>query len=542
MSEHWDVSTPPLRLHALAGAVAGGAGIAVSHLLTNVLNARATPVQSVAETVIVLTPGPLAEFFIDLVGRMDKPILIAVVTLAVIGLGALAGLLARRSGLAANLVLVSMGAIALVAAMTRPGFTASALIPLGAGVATWFVVLALLADAVPTSAPQRRDDVGSTGSTGSTSTGTSPDVAGGASRFDAGDGAGHSRRGFLLRSGGISLAAVAIAASGRLFGRDLRTVETARRLLRLPVTRGTEPVDASLDVKGTTPWRVPNGEFYRIDTALVVPVINPSEWRLRIHGMVDRELTFRYDDLLEREMTESWVTLCCVSNPVGGDLIGNAWWSGVRIADLLAEAGVSPDADAVLQTSKDSWTCGTPIEALTDERDALLAVAMNGAPLPVDHGFPVRMVVPGLYGFVSATKWLVDLEVTRFDRFTAYWTDRGWSAEGPVKTQSRIEVPRDGSEVKAGSVRVGGQAWAQHTGIAAVEYRLDGDPWAQAELGGVPGNDTWVQWASTLELAPGEHTLAVRATDESGYTQTSALADVVPDGATGWHTVALTAV
>ena len=240
-------------------------------------------------------------------------------------------------------------------------------------------------------------------------------------------------------------------------------------------------------------------------------------------------------------MTQDWVTICCVSNPVGGDLIGNAWWSGVRIADLLDEAGVQPGADAVKQTSQDGWTCGTPIEALTDDRNALLAVAMNGEPLPLEHGFPVRMIVPGLYGYVSATKWLVDLEVTRFADFTAYWTDRGWSEKGPVKTESRVEVPRDGASVGAGSVRVGGHAWAQHTGIEKVEYRLDGAAWQEAELGRVPGNDTWVQWAGTVDVPQGQHTLAVRATDRSGYTQTAARADVVPNGATGWHSVQFSA-
>jgi hypothetical protein len=226
---------------------------------------------------------------------------------------------------------------------------------------------------------------------------------------------------------------------------------------------------------------------------------------------------------------------------VGGDLIGNAWWSGVRIADLLAEVGVSSDADAVRQTSEDGWNCGTPLAALTDDRDALLAIAMNGEPLPIEHGFPVRMVVPGLYGFVSATKWVVDLEVTRFDRFTAYWTERGWSARGPVKTQSRIEVPDDGADVPAGPLRVGGYAWAQHTGIETVEVRLDGNAWVRADLGGVPSDDTWVQWSATLDVAPGPHSLAVRATDRSGYTQTAARTDVVPDGATGWHTIEVTA-
>lgn len=512
MREHESVTTTQRRHLALAGAVAGVSGLAVSHVLTSVLNVRATPVQTVAETIIEITPGPIAERLIQLVGRLDKPILIAGVILAIIGIGVLSGLLARRNRLAAHLLIVATAAVALVAMMTRPGFAASAVIPLGAGVAAWFVALAILVDAVPTPA------------TG-----------------EAGQSAGRSRRGFLLKAGGISLAAVALAAGGRLFGRNLRAVETTRRLLRLPVSSGKVPSGATLEVAGTTPWRVPNADFYRIDTALVVPVIDPGEWRLRIHGMVDRELVLSYDDLLERELTEAWMTLCCVSNEVGGDLIGNAWWSGVRIADLLAEAGVSPDADAVLQTSKDDWTCGTPIEALTDDRNSLLAVAMNGQPLPVEHGFPVRMVVPGLYGFVSATKWLVDLEVTRYDAISAYWTDRGWSAEGPVKTQSRIEVPRNGSQVQAGRVRIGGQAWVQHTGIAKVEYRLDGNAWAAAELGSVPSRDTWVQWAATLDLPAGEHTLAVRATDQSGYTQTSALAGVVPDGATGWHTIDVTA-
>ncbi len=345
----------------------------------------------------------------------------------------------------------------------------------------------------------------------------------------------------MIVAASVAVGSVAVAASGRLFGQTRRAVETTRRLLRLPVTRGAVPAGAELGVAGTTPWRVPNDEFYRIDTALVLPAIDPNEWRLRIHGMVDREITLTYEDLLARQLTETWITLCCVSNPVGGELIGNAWWSGVRVADLLEEAGVSPNADAVRQTSQDGWNCGTPIEALTDDRNALLAVAMNGRPLPVDHGFPVRMVVPGLYGFVSATKWVVDLEVTRFDRFSAYWTERGWSATGPVKTQSRIEVPGDGDDVGSGSVRVGGHAWAQHTGIAAVEVRVDGGAWQRAELGGVPGTDTWVQWAATLDVAPGDHTLAVRATDTSGYTQTPARADVVPDGATGWHTIEFTA-
>jgi DMSO/TMAO reductase YedYZ molybdopterin-dependent catalytic subunit len=297
------------------------------------------------------------------------------------------------------------------------------------------------------------------------------------------------------------------------------------------------PAGASAGIEGVARWRTPNETFYRIDTALAVPHVLPAEWRLRIHGMVDREIEIGYDELVARGLVEAWLTLCCVSNEVGGSLIGNAHWTGVPVARLLREAGVEPGADAVLQTSADGWTCGTPLEALTDGRNALLAVGMNGEPLPVEHGFPVRMVVPGLYGFVSATKWVVDLEVSRFEDFSAYWTERGWSETGPVKTQSRIDVPRPGASLSAGQVAVGGIAWAQHTGISRVEVRVDDGPWGQARLAAVPNLDTWRQWAYLWDATPGDHSLSVRATDSGGYTQTGEEQGVVPDGATGWHTI-----
>jgi DMSO/TMAO reductase YedYZ molybdopterin-dependent catalytic subunit len=297
------------------------------------------------------------------------------------------------------------------------------------------------------------------------------------------------------------------------------------------------PAGVDLGVEGLEPWLTPAADFYRIDTSLAPPLVTPEDWQLRIHGMVDREITITYEQLLDRGLQDAWVTLCCVSNEVGGDLISNALWSGVPVADLLAEAGAHPDADAVLQTSSDGWTCGTPLAALTDGRSALLAVAMNGEPLPVEHGFPVRVVVPGLYGFVSATKWVVDWEVTRFSDFDAYWTERGWAEQGPVKTQSRIDTPRSGADVSAGTVRVGGIAWAQHTGIERVEVRVDGGDWAEATLGADPSIDTWVQWVWEWDATPGAHVLAVRATDRTGATQTSEVAETVPDGATGWHTV-----
>ena len=506
MREHGDVHASPRRL-AVAGAVTGLAGVAASDVTTSVLSQQATPVQAMAEVVIDHTPGAVVEALVGLVGRHDKPLLAAGIVVVVVLLGAVAGLLAGRRVLLGHLVFWLVAAVALVVVLTRPGSSQFAVLPVAVAVLVWTVVLDWLVRVarVPSEPAPEQERA--------------------------------SRRRFLVTAGGVAVGAVVLGTAGRVVGRTRRAVEASRALLRLPVSRGRVPAGAELGLAGATPWRVSGRDFYRIDTAVVVPAVDPAEWRLRIHGLVDRELTLTYRQLLDRSLTEAWVTLCCVSNEVGGDLIGNAWWSGVRVADLLREAGVQDGADAVKQTSHDGWTCGTPLSALTDDRVAMLAVAMNGEPLPVEHGFPVRMVVPGLYGYVSATKWVTDLEVTRYDDFSAFWTDRGWSAKGPVKTESRIEVPRGGADVTAGSVRVGGQAWAQHTGIAKVEYRLDGDAWREAELGRVPGADTWVQWAGTVQVDPGKHTLAVRATDRGGYTQTAARADVVPNGATGWHTV-----
>jgi DMSO/TMAO reductase YedYZ molybdopterin-dependent catalytic subunit len=509
MGDDEEVSTRRgLRL-AVAGVLTGLAGTATSLAATAVLNQRATPVTVVAEAVIEYTPGRVAEAAISVVGTWDKPLLVAGVFTALLLLSGLAGLLAGRNTLLGSSVFLAMGAVASFAALSRPNATPSVLLPVGVGVVTWVLLLPYLVRL----------------------------AAGGPTREPVAE----ERRRFLVAAAVVAAGSVVVTVAGRLVGRSRRLVESARDALRLPVTRGVAPAGADLDVEGLTPWRVPNADFYRIDTALVLPAIEPDEWRLRVHGMVERELTLTYADLLDRRLTEAWVTLCCVSNPVGGDLVGNAWWSGVRIAEVLAEARPRGDADAVLQTSDDGWTCGTPLSVLTDDRDAMLAVAMNGEPLPVEHGFPVRMVVPGLYGFVSATKWLVDLEVTRFEDFEAYWTTRGWSEQAPVRTQSRIEVPRANRRVDAGRVQVAGTAWAQHTGIERVDVALDGGPWEETTLGRVPGADTWVQWHATVDVEPGNHTLAVRATDRSGYTQTGVRRDVAPDGATGWHTIDFTA-
>ena len=505
----------PVRAWSLAGLGAGVAGLAASYLTATLLGVRESPVVAVAESVVALTPGPVAEWLISLVGRADKVLLVLGVLIATGAVLAWAGRLARRSWLGAVLVLVGLAGVGTAAVLTRRGTGVGDLVPVVVGLAVWLVTLSLLVE------PLRRLD---------------------AAREAGGRGPSASRRGFLLGVSAVAAISLVTSVVGRFVGRGRREVEQSRRLLRIPgVTEPTVPRSVSDPVPGAEPWQTPAGEFSRIDTAISSPTIEPGAWRLRIHGMVENELVLTFDDLLARELSESWVTLTCVSNVVGGSLIGNAWWSGVRLADLLAEAGVQDGADAVLQTSEDGWTCGTPLSALTDGRDAMLAVAMNGHPLPIDHGFPVRSVVPGLYGYVSATKWLVDLEVTRFADFSAYWTQRGWGERGPVKTSSRIDVPRSGASVDAGSTTLAGVAWAQHRGISAVEVAVDGDDWRPAELSRVPGEDCWVPWRVEVDLDPGEHVLRVRATDGDGEVQTGVERDVLPDGATGWHTVRVTA-
>jgi hypothetical protein len=277
-----------------------------------------------------------------------------------------------------------------------------------------------------------------------------------------------------------------------------------------------------------------------VDTALLVPAVKAEEWRLRVHGMVERELTLTYEALIARPLVERDITLACVSNPVGGEYIGNARWLGTPLADVLREAGVDPAADQLVSRSVDGFTIGTPTAVVLDGRDAMLAIGMNGEPLPLAHGFPVRMIVPGLYGYVSAMKWIVELELTTFDAFDAYWIQRGWAEQAPIKTQSRIDTPRSGAALRAGTVPVAGVAWAQHTGIEAVELRVDDGPWRRAELSEQDTVDTWRQWVVRWDATPGDHRLEVRATDRSGAVQPSEIAPPFPDGATGYHAVSVT--
>jgi DMSO/TMAO reductase YedYZ molybdopterin-dependent catalytic subunit len=506
-----------------AGLVAGAAGFGVAYGSSQFLGRRLTPFDAVAELVIDLTPGSFSHWFIERFGTSDKFVLGLIIAVLTVALLFAAGRLAAAAWWAPLPVYAALGGLAAVAALTRDDSALDDAVPVALGVITWIVVLDLL------TAPLDRARTAAAR--------THP----GDATLDDLDHA--TRRSVLVRTGLVAAVAGGTAVLGPLIGHGRRRVEQARRLLNLPVTLPHVPKGVAVAVDGITPWQTANADFYLIDTAFTKPAIDPATWTLRIHGMVEREVVLTYQDLLDREVTEDWITLCCVSNQIGGDLIGNAWWSGVRIARLLAEAGVQPGADAVLQTSEDGWTCGTPLEALTDDRQAMVAFGMNGEALPIEHGFPARVVVPGLYGYVSACKWVVSLEVTRFDEIAAYWTELGWAEQAPLQISSRVDVPREGEDLATGPVQLAGVAWAQHTGIASVEYAVDGGPWLRAETAGAairpdgaPNRDTWVQWTASEHLTEGEHVVRVRAIGLDGVVQTGVERDVVPAGATGWHT------
>lgn len=516
-------------LGATTGVVSSVAGLAVSELVSGALHQRVSPVIAVSESIIQITPGWVIERVISLLGPKDKPVLIALTLVGLVVVSAAVGVIALRSLLAAEAVFVMMGAVVVRAVHDRLTPSAGTYVSPVLGVLVAMACLAVLASLAVAALPAPPREAGSS------------DRYAGAARFERRASVARrepSRRRFVTGALVVAVGAAFVGVGGRLLAHSRAAVEAARRGLDLPIRPARTPAGADLSIDGVAPWVTAVDDFYRIDTALSIPQILPQDWQLKIHGMVDRQLILTYQDLLDRGLSDAWITLCCVSNPVGGDLISNAHWSGVRIADVLADVGVHPDADAVLSTSADDWTAGTPLAVLTDDRDAMFAVAMNGVPLTPEHGFPVRMVVPGLYGYVSGTKWVVDLEVTRFDRFSAFWTDRGWSPRGPIKTESRIDVPGN-SRLSAGQNVIAGVAWAQHTGIEEVELRIGGADWVTCALADEPTIDSWRQWSYRWNATPGRYDISVRATDASGHTQTSARADVVPDGATGWHTISV---
>lgn len=510
----------------VAGLTSGIAGLALAELVAFIVAPQASPFLAVGSLLIDLAPAPVKDAVIAVFGTNDKLFLLVLLALVLAVLTAGAGMLELFRPPWGIVLLLVLGTAATLAVVTRAEATALSSVPGIVGTLGAAFLLRLIVRRLHEWATQ------------------AVTVGVDAARPASAASAAVSRRSFLFLVSGTAAAAVVVGIGSRLANAASVAVETVREAISLPrpaKAAPTVPAGASLEVDGLSPLITPNDSFYRIDTALRVPAVDPSEWRLRVTGMVEREIELTFDELLALPLTETTITLMCVSNEVGGDLIGNAVWLGYPIRELLAQAVPLEGADMVLSRSVDGFTAGTPLSILLEEdRDSILAVGMNGQPLPPQHGFPVRMVVPGLYGYVSATKWVTELRVTTFENDRAYWTDRGWSAMGPIKIGSRIDVPAGSARPSAGTVAVAGIAWAQHTGISGVEVQVDGGAWQPARLASPISTDTWVQWVYEWDAAPGTHELAVRATDSTGELQSGERVPVVPDGAEGWHTVAVT--
>lgn len=496
---------------AVAGIAAVLLAAGLGELAAALLAPSASPFAVIGGGLIDIAPSWAKDLAIELFGTADKIALLTAMAVVAVLIAAAAGLLELWRRPAGAAIFVALGVVGAVVATVRSDGNVLAWLP---------SIVAGAAGAIALRVLMKR---------------TAPETEPAADQPD--------RRQFLVWTGATAALGAAALVFGNLARATVRTVEAARAAVRLPAATTAAPAvpaAAELGIEGLARVITPNGEFYRIDTALVVPQVDPADWSLRVHGMVDHEVVLTWDELLALPLQESDITLACVSNTVGGDLIGNARWLGYPVRELLARAGVSTDADMVLSTSIDGFTASTPLEALTDDRDSLLALGMNGEPLPLAHGFPVRLVVPGLYGYVSATKWVTELEVTRFDRASAYWTSRGWSERGPIKLQSRIDVPRDGRDVEAGSSVIAGMAWHQHVGVDGVEVRIDGGAWRRAELASAISDDTWVQWSLPWTAETGTHEIECRALSVDGETQTSTPAPPAPDGAQGWHRINVT--
>jgi DMSO/TMAO reductase YedYZ molybdopterin-dependent catalytic subunit len=511
-------------LGTVSGLLAAAAALGVAQLVAGLTGPQGSPVVAVGEVAINLTPVAVKDFVIAHAGSHDKQVLVAGILAVLAAFAAVVGMLALRRLRYGFAGLALFGVLGAAAAITRPDAGASDIGPTLAGVAVAAVALTVLVSAA-TGHPDR-----------------DATTAGGAWPAEPSAARQPDRRRFLVLAAGTAGVAVAGGWAGQaLAGRF--SVSRLRAAIRLPAPATTAPAvpaGARLAVPGITPFFTSNASFYRVDTELVLPQIPPDQWTLRVHGMVDRPVELSFGDLLRRPLTEADITLACVSNQVGGPLAGNARWLGASLAALLREAAVQAGADQILSTSSDGWTCGTPTGAVMNDPDALLAVGMNGQPLPVAHGFPARMIVPGLFGYVSATKWVTDLELTTFAARRSYWVQRGYSAQAPIKTMSRIDVPRPFQEVRAGHTAVAGVAWAPHRGISAVQVRADNGSWHEARLAAADGIDTWRQWVWYWDATPGLHQLQVRATDGTGATQTATRAGIFPDGATGWDTAAVT--
>ncbi|GAA2737866.1 molybdopterin-dependent oxidoreductase [Pedococcus aerophilus] len=520
--------------YAVSGLLAALTGMAVGHLVAAFVNPAASPVLSVGSTVIDATPTPVKEWAVQNFGNADKPILLGSVGLVTALAAMVIGLVARKRPSAAGVLVVLLAGLAGLAAMLRPTAGPVDILPAFAaavvGAAVLFGLLRLLGSGTTTAA-ERSTDSGR--ASGSSPTPESPlDHSAQAPGVPSTTG----RRNFLLGAAGATVGAAAVGA----LGQKLAAAPTLPSSVALPAPQNTAaalPAGLETKVKGISAFSTPIKEFYRVDTALVIPRIDVQTWELEITGDVDKPYTLTFDELIKMPMIEKHITLNCVSNEVGGPYISSTLWQGVLVKDLLERAGVKSGVDQILSESTDGMTISTPIEALTDDREAMIAVAMNGEPLPARHGFPARMVTPGLYGFVGATKWVTKLTATTYAKDEAYWTKRDWLIDGTVKTQARIDTPRGLATYKPGKIAIGGVAWAQRRGIKEVEVRVDDGPWQKATLGPDGGTDYWRQWYWEWDAKSGRHDLTVRATDGTGEVQTEKRADPFPGGASGYHSI-----
>ncbi len=489
-----------------AGLVALAAGLGAGHAASALVGAGSSPLFAVANRVVDATPTPVKEWAVRSLGSGDKAVLILVLLAVASGLAVALGRLASRS---LGLGLAGVAAVAAVCAGAAVGDPSATWAWVAPSVAAGLVGAFFLATMTPAS------------SRGAAATPSGP---------------AWSRRRVLTTAAGAGVAVAGFAAGEAVpanLGDDVVPVlpEPAVRLPAAPV---------GLEARGLTPLITPTADFYRVDTALSVPRLSYASWRLIVDGDVERPLTLGWDDLAAYEVVERDVTMICVSNPIGGPYAGTARWLGVRTRDVLAAAGPRATADMVLSESVDGFTISTPLAALTDGRDALLAFGMNGVPLPRDHGAPVRLVTPGLYGYVGSTKWVTRLTVTRFGAQSAYWTLRGWAERAPIKAGSRIDVPRADARLTAGPLVVAGVAWAQRIGVAEVQLRFDEGPWLPTTVGPDAGVDAWRQWVFAWDAVPGRYFLEVRVVDAAGSEQTDRPADPFPDGASGYHGIAVT--
>ena len=513
---------------ALAGAIAAGVALGVSELVTGIAGEGPSLVSAIGTEFIDRFASSLKDLAVSLFSTNDKSALVVGIVVVSVLLGALFGVVAAWRFWVGAAGFALFGVVGAWAYSRDPfgsagvGITA-AVIAAAAGVATLRFLLRAAEPVGGVAPPEPVEDT--TAADGGPMVAPQPPSR-----------RGTPRRTFIVGAAALGAGAAASAALGRRL-RSNDAAESARRTVTIPRPASVQAVPARqpFTVPGLSRYVTPNDDFYRIDTALVAPPVDVDSWQLAVSGMVDKPFSIGYDELLSLASEERAVTLQCVSNEVGGTLVGNAVWQGVPLEVLLDRAGVQEDATQLVGRSVDRWTAGFPTELVRDGRVAMVAYAMNGQPLPVTHGFPARLIVAGLYGYVSATKWLSEIELTTWDGFDGYWITRGWAKEGPIKTASRIDVPRSGATVPAGRTAVAGVAWAPTHGIERVELQVDADEWQQCRLGDVASKNTWVQWVYEWDAAPGDHVLTVRATDGDGQTQTSEIEPPIPDGATGWH-------